>query len=201
MLPEITNRGRPVDVLRAAVSPRGSGAVLRGAGMKRTETRQMVIGGVAMTLLVFLVFLSYLDNRQDRFSADSYRVDALFNRVDGLSVGAPVRLSGIDIGTVHGMALQGERRVRLILAIRRDVALPADTSAAIHTDGLFGSKFVIMEPGGAEADLADGDTITFTQDSLIVSELLELIISEGQAARARAEGDDGDAPAIAPALP
>ncbi|TVR80089.1 MAG: MCE family protein [Rhodospirillales bacterium] len=169
--------------------------------MKRTETRQMVIGGVAMTVLVVLVFLSYLDNRQDRLRSDSYRVDALFNRVDGLSVGAPVLLSGINIGTVHGMALEGERRVRVILAIRRDVALPADTSAAIHTDGLFGSKFVIMEPGGAEADLADGDTITFTQDSLIVSELLELIISEGQAARARAEDDDGDAPAVAPALP
>jgi hypothetical protein len=34
--------------------------------------------------------------------------------------------------------------------------------------------------------LQDGDTITFTQDALIVSELLELIIAQGKAARTEA---------------
>ena len=64
------------------------------------------------------------------------------------------------------------------------VRLPADTSAAIHTDGLFGSKFVVLEPGGEETYLGDGDVITFTQDAVIVSELLDLIIAEGRARRA-----------------
>ena len=66
-----------------------------------------------------------------------------------------------------------------------DVKIPKDSSAAIHTDGLFGSKFISLGPGAEEALLKDGDTITFTQDAVVVSELLDLIISEGKAKRAQ----------------
>ena len=41
--------------------------------------------------------------------------------------------------------------------------------------------------------LADGSTITFTQDSLIVGELLDLVIAEGRAQRAAKEPDQTDA--------
>jgi hypothetical protein len=37
--------------------------------------------------------------------------------------------------------------------------------------------------------LADGGTIAFTQDSLIVGELLDLIITEGRARRAGKESE------------
>ena len=65
------------------------------------------------------------------------------------------------------------------------VQLPEDTAAAIHTDGLFGSKFVVLLAGGEDATIKPGGAITHTQDALIVSELLELIIAEGRAARAK----------------
>jgi len=65
--------------------------------------------------------------------------------------------------------------------------LPIDTAAAIHTDGLFGSKFVILDPGGDEKTLEDGSAIEFTQDSVVVSDLLDLIIREGKAARSQGE--------------
>jgi hypothetical protein len=39
--------------------------------------------------------------------------------------------------------------------------------------------------------LQDGDTITYTQDALIVSELLELIIAQGKAARTEAPREEG----------
>ena len=65
--------------------------------------------------------------------------------------------------------------------------LPLDTSAAIHTDGLFGSKFVVLEPGAEEDVLQSGDEFTYTQDAVVVSDLLDLIIAEGKAARAKRE--------------
>jgi hypothetical protein len=46
-----------------------------------------------------------------------------------------------------------------------------------------------LEPGGDEATLADGGVITYTQDSLIVGELLDLIIAEGRMRRG-AEGQE-----------
>jgi phospholipid/cholesterol/gamma-HCH transport system substrate-binding protein len=73
------------------------------------------------------------------------------------------------------------------------VRVPTDTSVSVQTDGLFGGKFVLLEPGGDESMLADGDTITYTQDSLIVGELLDLIIAEGRARRAGKQPDQTDA--------
>jgi phospholipid/cholesterol/gamma-HCH transport system substrate-binding protein len=73
------------------------------------------------------------------------------------------------------------------------VRIPTDTSVSIQTDGLFGRKFVVLEPGGDDTMLADGGVITFTQDSLIVGELLDLIIAEGRAQRAANKPDQTDA--------
>ena len=72
------------------------------------------------------------------------------------------------------------------------IELPVDSSAAIHTDGLFGSKFVVIDPGGDLAILEDGDEIQYTQDAVIVEDLLDLIISEGKARLATASQPQGE---------
>ncbi len=71
------------------------------------------------------------------------------------------------------------------LKIDPAVNLPTDTSAAVHTDGLFGSKFIVLEPGAEEEDLESGEEITFTQDALVDSDLMELIISKCKAAQVK----------------
>lgn len=174
--------------------------------MKASETREVVIGGVAMIVLAGIVAVSYGGGAAVGGPGDlsGYRLQALFNQVDGLGVGSPVYLSGVQIGSVDAMALDANYRVRVDLHIDPDVDLPKDTAAAIHTHGLFGSKFVTLDPGGSQTSLADGDTITYTQDALIVSQLLDLIISQGKAARGmggEGAGDgrtEGTGPAPAP---
>jgi phospholipid/cholesterol/gamma-HCH transport system substrate-binding protein len=91
-----------------------------------------------------------------------------------------VRLGGIKIGTVEKQTLDKHFRAVLTFRINGDIPLPKDTSVAIHTDGLFGSKFVVLEPGGDETNLKDGDMINFAQGAVILSELLELIIAQGK---------------------
>jgi phospholipid/cholesterol/gamma-HCH transport system substrate-binding protein len=109
----------------------------------------------------------------------------MFGKVDGLAVGDDVMVSGVPVGEVEAMHLDREFRARVTLKINDSLRLPADTSAAIHTDGLFGRKFVVLEPGGNEEVLADGGMITYTQDAVIVTELLDLVIAEGKTIRAR----------------
>lgn len=160
--------------------------------MKRRESREVAIGAAALMALAVLLALSYggqalLVDRE--FSG--YRLHATFNRVDGLSEGAPVYVSGVEVGRVQQMSLAENSRARVTLWIRPGYELPADTAAAIHTEGVFGSKFMILDPGGADDMLQNGDTITFTQDALIVSELLELIIAQGKAARTEAAREEG----------
>lgn len=154
------------------------------------ELRALVVGAIAVLLFFGVLALSYLGTRMHGAAADSHRIYAAFNRVDGLGVGDEVQLAGVPIGRVVALTLQPNFRARLTLLVDDSVPLPADTSAAIHTDGLFGRKFVVLEPGGDERLLGDGDAITFTQDSLIVSELLDLIIAEGRAQRAPVEASE-----------
>jgi phospholipid/cholesterol/gamma-HCH transport system substrate-binding protein len=143
-----------------------------------SEQRKIVVGGVVV-IVTALVF-GLLSGGGETSRTDSYTIEAKFNRIDGLVSDDEVRMGGVRIGTVGGQSLNEHYQAIVQLVINNGVLLPTDTSAAIHTDGLFGSKYVVLEPGGEEENLADGGTITFTQDSLIVSELLDLIISQGK---------------------
>lgn len=162
--------------------------------MRSREIREVVSGGVAILVLLAILGIFYSGQHQRaKAGLTEYTVYATFNRIDGLDVGTDVQLSGIPIGTVEQVSLTSNYRARVTMLLRRDVALPTDTSAAIHTDGLFGSKFVTLEPGGAEDFLKEGDTITFTQDAVVVSDLLDLIIAEGKARRSGAAAESEDA--------
>lgn len=150
------------------------------------NAKEITIGGLAFLALVLVLGFLYGGRELTARAASSdYLVVATFNRVDGLQVGAPVRLAGIQIGTVDGEYLDVYYRAVTTLKIDADVKLPTDTSVAIHTNGLFGTKYVVLEPGGDEEFLGDGDEINFTQDAVIVAELLELIIAQGKANRKR----------------
>lgn len=150
------------------------------------NAKEITIGGLAFLALVLVLGFLYGGRELTARAASSdYLVVATFNRVDGLQVGAPVRLAGIQIGTVDGEYLDVYYRAVTTLKIDADVKLPTDTSVAIHTNGLFGTKYVVLEPGGDEEFMGDGDEINFTQDAVIVAELLELIIAQGKANRKR----------------
>lgn len=147
-----------------------------------TESREILFG--ATTILVLVGALAVLSTGRSIAASQtgSYPVTATFNRVDGLLEGDVVRLGGIRVGRVEKAELDGNYRARLTFRIDGGVTLPTDTSAAIHTDGLFGSKFVALLPGGDDVAIKPGGAISFTQDALIVTELLDLIIAEGKAA-------------------
>ncbi len=150
-----------------------------------TETKEIAVGAVVFA--VFLGVMLYMYGGHDDISDASTgtRVSASFNRIDGLGEGDPVYLSGVRVGTVEKMWLNKNFRAVVTFWLKDGMKIPSDSSAAIHTDGLFGSKFIVLEPGAEETLLKDGNIITFTQDAVVVSDLLDLIISEGKANRAK----------------
>lgn len=165
--------------------------------------------GVVVCLLGGLL-LTWLHGRDTMPASDGYPLYAGFSRSDGLAEGAPVRVAGIDVGVVANLELQGGFQSRVMLLIDNGVGVPADTAAVIHTDGLFGAKFVELEPGGAADMLKSGDSIAFTQDSLIVEDLLDRLVAMAKAQQAKcadalspdtetARAPANPAPAAAPA--
>ncbi len=138
---------------------------------------------VALIAIVSLVFSSAGSG------AGSYEITARFNRADGVRAGSLVRAAGVDVGQIQELSLDEDLRAIAVLRINSDVVLDTDTTASIVTDGLFGDKFVRLEVGAGDAVIGNGQEIAFTQDSLVLDDLLELIINRArQAQRRRASG-------------
>lgn len=147
-------------------------------------TRDIIIGAVVVAGAALLFGLVYVQNDLRRKAMpDGYQVVANFNRLDGVAVGTPVRLSGVKIGSVTNEVLDQDFRAVTTLHIDKGVPLPVDSSAVIRTDGLLGSKYIELGPGGDDKMLKDGDVIRYTQDSMVIEDLLELIIERGKEKR------------------
>ena len=154
--------------------------------MQNNLNRDKMVGGLVVLLVAGLFAFSYAGKQMSaEASVGTYPVTAVFGRVDGLFEGDEVRLGGIRVGTVGAQVLDKNFRAVVTLQIDDGLEIPMDTAAAIHTDGLFGSKFVVLEPGGDEVLIEAGGEITYTQGAIIVGELLGLIIDEGKARQAK----------------
>jgi len=58
------------------------------------------------------------------------------------------------------------------LTVRDDIKLPKDSAAIVTSESLLGGKYLSLQPGGDEALLQPGQTITITQSSVSIEELL-----------------------------
>ena len=146
----------------------------------REDSRNILVGVGTLAALAVLGSATF-GGKSIGSVASGTVVRASFNKVDGLNPGDAVRLSGIKIGEVAGMRLGPNYSAVVDLRIDMPIDLPTDTSAAIHTDGLFGQKHVVLVPGAEDKVLTSGNAITLTQDSVLVGDLLDLIIGEGRA--------------------
>lgn len=165
--------------------------------MKNEARKQTLIGGaVAAAGVLFLV--SAYGSGADRAtpSGQGFEVAAQFNRSDGLAAGAQVRIAGMPVGRVVRQTLTPDFRAVVIMRIAPGVNLPTDSAALIQSDGLLGAKYIELQPGGSETSLTSGSRITFTQDALLVDDLLERILAQAQA-KARATSPQGAKPAAA----
>ena len=74
------------------------------------------------------------------------------------------------------MKLDTFYRVILTLSFNGPINLPTDTAALIETNGLVGAKFIELIPGGEEENLKHGNTIRYTQDVLLIDDLLNHVL-------------------------
>jgi len=149
--------------------------------------REMIVGTAVLTaaVLVFAFSASGIgDQSQGALSEDgSYVLNARFGQADGIAPGTVVRMAGIAVGKVESMRLDPYYRAVVAFRIVESVALPADSAAMIQTDGLMGGKFVELEPGGALDVLEPGGWLDYTQDSVIIEDLLSKIVARAKQER------------------
>ena len=138
------------------------------------------IAAGALTLVVAGGFFAYATQIADLGGggARSYPLTASFASAQGVSPGTDVRLAGIRVGSVSGMALNPDTfRADMTLAIQAGLDVPEDSSAAIASDGLLGATYVELVPGRSPFALEAGAAIRDTQGAESLFSLLSQVIA------------------------
>ncbi|MBS28426.1 MAG: hypothetical protein CL566_05795 [Alphaproteobacteria bacterium] len=144
------------------------------------ELRNVMVGlgaCVAIALVLFTVF------GPTRVGGSTIDVRAVFGSTDGITVGSSVQAAGVNVGEVADLTLVDDFRVMATLRIDGAVELDTDATAAIVTDGVFGGKLVRIDIGAGDSFIGDGGRINFTEDSIVLDDLLSLIIARARSAR------------------
>ena len=142
--------------------------------MEKKEVSQQIKLGVFVVagLALFLVSVFFIGSENNIFSR-TFTVSAVFRNVEGLKPGDNVWLSGVKIGTVSNVQIVSEGKVVVDLSLKENQNrfIQTDAVASIGSDGLVGSKIVVIRPGRSGSTVSDEDTLntvspTDTQDIL-----------------------------------
>jgi phospholipid/cholesterol/gamma-HCH transport system substrate-binding protein len=149
---------------------------------------ETVLGGVV--LVVAVGFFGWAYSRSTVGDPGGYTLVAKFDRIDGLPMGADVRVSGIKVGKVLDQSLDPQTyRAQVRFSVASNVELPSDSSAAVVSSGLLGGKYVALVPGGDDLLLKEGGEITLTQSSVNIEDLIgKYIFSQGSSSGSGASG-------------
>ena len=110
------------------------------------------LGAFMLAALVIIGFLILRIERIPLGGGKRSEARAEFASVAGLDAKSPVRIAGVRVGIVSGVALDGNRAV-VTLDLDPSVKLHEGAKAAVRSLGLLGEQYVELDPGPANAPL------------------------------------------------
>ena len=144
----------------------------------KNEERKKIIVGFVFVLFLAVSFVWLHERSVTKQSSRGFTLYAQFGKVDGVVNGAEVRLGGLKVGrVVHQTFTEKGYQIKVELALDKDYELPIDSSIQIETDGLMGPKHLEIVPGADEEILQDGETFGYTQDVMVLNDLLEKVLA------------------------
>ncbi len=130
---------------------------------KKLMWSKLKVGLVVTAALVTLFFTVFFAGGIESLFSPKVELKAQIQDVKGLRKGAPVWISGIEIGSVKDIRLHPGYGTVVTLSINKSSLdyIKKDSHASVLTMGLLGDKYVEVAGGTAEAGgVAPGDTIT-----------------------------------------
>ncbi len=139
--------------------------------MERNIAQEIKVGLAVLAICIVLGVTLFVLGGSTALLEDRYRLNASFEDISGLRVGAVCRLAGIDVGEVTHIEFAqspGDKQVFVEISLmeRFRSRIREDSIASINTEGVLGDKYIGVSMGSPdERMLVHGDWIE-TQDPL-----------------------------------
>jgi len=127
--------------------------------MPRTRSlawSELKIGVITVVALVLAATLIFLLSGESGFFWERYPVKTVFDNIAGLKAGAPVRVAGVEVGSVSDIAFTGER-VEVTMEVRDEnrQRITSDSRATLGSVSLLGEAAVDITPSGRGTPIPD----------------------------------------------
>jgi phospholipid/cholesterol/gamma-HCH transport system substrate-binding protein len=149
--------------------------------MRKSRTLNLGTGSFVLLGFAALFFLTTQTTSRGLpiFGPPVYEVIAKFDNIGDLKVGAPVSMSGVEVGRVAKIDFDSNdyKAVVLLRLNARYNKIPTDSDASIYTQGLLGGKFIGLTAGGADTYIKDKGQIDFTQSAFVLENLIGQVLA------------------------
>ncbi len=119
--------------------------------------REMKVGIVVFIAIAFLGGLVFVSGGT-RFHQYGYSFGIVFPDTMGLDTGAPVLVSGVEMGKVDAIELM-DKGVLVRISVKEHTIVPADSKFLIDTGGLLGEPRIKVTRGSSQSRISPGDIV------------------------------------------
>jgi phospholipid/cholesterol/gamma-HCH transport system substrate-binding protein len=142
--------------------------------MPRTRSlawSELKIGIVTIVALSLAATLIFLLSGEGGFFWQRYPVKTVFDNIAGLKEGAPVRVAGVEVGSVTRIAFTGERvEVTMEVMEENRQRITTESRAALGSVSLLGEAAVDITPSGSGTPIPDWGYIPTAPSSSSIAE-------------------------------
>ncbi|MFZ0296660.1 MAG: MlaD family protein [Candidatus Sulfotelmatobacter sp.] len=134
---------------------------------KQLKWSQLRVGVTVIIASLILAFLLFLMSGTGGFFTKRITLVSYFDNASGLRVGAPVRLSGVDIGNVVGIRVVPDKdkqitpvQVLMKVSMKYSFDLRRDSITSLETAGVLGETYLDIDSSQAIGPVVkNGDTL------------------------------------------
>lgn len=125
------------------------------------------------SILIFFLITSFYQSSDN--SNKDIKFKSIFNYVEGISVGTDVEMAGLKIGIVDKISLNQNNEVVVEGIINPIIDIPDDSILLIRSNGIFGKKSLLIEPGFGDIIENESYLFTDTKDSYSIDMFLRYL--------------------------
>src|SRR5687768_616025 len=153
--------------------------------MKKTTGNQLRLGIIVSSSIVLFIAGIYLIGERQQLFSSTFQVNGIFKDISGLQVGNNVRFSGINVGIVEDIEQITDSTVRVDMQIDEGSRkfIKTDAKAIIGSDGLMGSKLIVIVSGTTSQEQLSNNDFIETERPVSMDDILSnLKVTTGNAA-------------------